>query len=312
MKATLVAKLPVGPEWFYEAKLDGYRAEALKDGERVKLFSSRGNDFTGDFPEVANAVKTIKAKSALLDGEIIAVDPQGRHSFQTLQSRSATPRGFQIVFYAFDLLYLGGDSLLTWPIEKRKQHLERVVGGSRVLLSPELDCDPAIIESNIRAFGLEGIIAKRRGSNYEPANRSGAWQKYKTSPAQEFVVAGFKSDGPKLESLLVGFYKDKKLKFAGKVRAGLTPRNRRTLADRLVPLIVSKCPLTELKIVKSSQWSGGLTEEDLAIAKWVKPKLVVQVAFVEWTKDSFLRHPKFIGIREDKRASEVIRESEST
>src|SRR5947207_10605022 len=118
MKAVLVSELPTGSEWMYEVKLDGYRAEAIKDGDRVRLCSSRGNDFTSDFPGIAKLFSTIKTRSAVIDGEIVAVDPRGKHSFQALQSRMANQSGYQTVFYAFDLLYLDGTSMIKLPIEE--------------------------------------------------------------------------------------------------------------------------------------------------------------------------------------------------
>jgi bifunctional non-homologous end joining protein LigD len=177
---------------------------------------------------VAGAVQTLKPKFAVLDGEIVAVDPAGRHSFSALQGRGSVPKGWHVVLYAFDLLNLNGQDLTGWPLVKRKAALEKALAGSTVLFCPELVGDPEDIIASVKSLGLEGIVAKRRESTYQSGDRSGAWLKYKTSPAQEFVVGGFKSDGKSFESLLVGCYEGKRLKFAGKVRAGFRPHNRRS------------------------------------------------------------------------------------
>jgi ATP-dependent DNA ligase len=160
----------------------------------------------------------------------------------------------------------------------------------------------------VRRLHLEGVVAKRRDSRYEPGKRTGAWVKVKFSPRQEFVVGGFKPNDADFDSLLVGYYDAGKLRFAGKVRAGFTPHLRRTVFERIGPLRTRRCPFTNLPSGKTSHWGEGITGDEMGTLQWVKPTQVVEVSFIEWTRDGNLRHAAFVGVRTDKSARDVRRE----
>jgi bifunctional non-homologous end joining protein LigD len=238
----------------------------------------------------------------------VAVDGQGRPSFQALQHRGGHP-GHQIVCYAFDLLHLDGEDLIRHRLAERRAHLPRVVEGSGLLLSASLPGSVADIVAAVRRLGLEGIVAKRADSRYEPGVRSDAWQKFRLDRQQEFVVGGFRPSGRRVDSLVVGYYAGRSLRFAAKVRAGLTPHMRTLLFDRLQTLAASRCPFADLPSSGGMHWGGGITAEQMSEMTWTKPSVVVQVRFVEWTADSHLRHASFLGIRDDKPAREVVREA---
>ena len=235
------------------------------------------------------------------------VDKSGRPSFQALQNRSSHPY-HTIVFYAFDLLHLDGRDLVRLPIEERKRLLADVVRGSGISLSQFLPGTAAEVVNAVQRLGLEGVIAKRKGSRYDAGMRGEAWVKLKLDRQQEFVIGGYRPGPHGLDALLVGFYEGRTLRFAGKVRAGFTPHLRRDVHAKLRPLHSAQCPFADLPNSKSSHWGGGVTAEQMSEMQWLKPKLVCQIRFVEWTVDDHLRHAAFLGLREDKSANEVIRE----
>jgi bifunctional non-homologous end joining protein LigD len=308
MTAKVVQALPEGDKWSYEVKFDGYRALIVKDGERIQIRSRNNNDLTRTYPTVATAASRLQAESAVLDGEIVAVDDQGRPSFQALQ-HSASQKGFAVVFYAFDLVHLEGEDLTREPLTERQRRLPKVVGRSGILLSTPLPGSAAQVIEAVRGLGLEGVIAKRKDSKYQPGLRTQAWLKLKLDKQQEFVIGGYRPGNHGVDALLVGVYEGRELRFAAKVRAGFTPLIRRSVFDRLKPLHVSRCPFVDLPRGGSSRWGGGVPEEEMAEMQWVKPTLVAQVRFVEWTADGLLRHPAFLGLREDKKSGDVTRET---
>ena len=308
MAAREVQELPEGDDWIYEIKWDGYRALAVKHGDSVQLLSRKNKNLSADFPDVVDALRGVSAGSALLDGEVVALDQQGRPSFQSLQNRRSSAAA--IVYYTFDLLALEGEDWRSKPLEERKSKLAELVGSSEVRLSVSLDGPADRILAQVRQLGLEGVIAKRRHAHYESGERSGAWVKLKMGPEQEFVVGGYKRGAP-LESLVVGYYDGERLMCAGKVRQGLNPRSRRELAELLRPLRTKQCPFANLPNSKKSHWGEGITAEQMAEIQWVDPRTVVQVSFTEWTQGGNLRHGTFRGLRTDKDAREVVRETPS-
>ena len=306
MAAALVDALPTGDEWLYEAKFDGYRAMALKDGVKVTLLSRKGNDLTADYPAVKAAIAALKAKAAIIDGEVVAFDEAGRPSFQHLHHRSASPAAIQ--YFAFDLLHLNGKDLQAEPLTIRREALQSVLNGSSVIFSAELPGSPDDVVQAVTDVGLEGIVAKRRDSRYEPGKRSGLWQKFKVQLRQEFVIGGYKPENRNFQSIVVGYHEHGKLRFAARVRSGFTAAQRAALFDLLRPLAIEKCPFTDLPSVRTGHWGEGVTVEDMKVLKWVKPTLVAEVAFTEWTRDGNLRHSAFVGLRNDKSARSVVRE----
>jgi DNA ligase D-like protein (predicted ligase) len=307
MLATLAAALPRGDDWTYEVKFDGYRAIAIKIGKRVTLLSRNLKDVTRMYPSVVAAVATVK-HDVMLDGEIIALDEEGRPSFQALHHQSARA---STIYYAFDLLQIGDDNLTRSPLANRRQELERALEGSRVLRSEALPGTPDQIEKAVRSLKMEGIVAKRRLSIYEPGKRSKSWIKVKFNRRQEFVVGGFKPASTSVDSLVVGYYEGKRLHFAGRVRAGFTPRDRTEVFRLVEPLRVERCPFVDLPSSNTGHWGEGVSAEDMAKLHWVKPQVVVEVSFVEWTREGALRHSQFVSLRTDKRARDVGRESDT-
>jgi bifunctional non-homologous end joining protein LigD len=308
MAAKVVPALPEGEQWIYEVKWDGYRALILKDGGRIEIRSRNNNDLTSTYPSVAAGASRLKAESAVVDGEIVAVDDKGRPSFQALQHRSAQP-GHAIAFYAFDLLQLNGQNLTTMTLEERRARLSPLLKGTGLLFSDALPGTAAEVVEAVSRLGLEGVVAKRLDSRYDARQRPGAWVKLKLDKQQEFVVGGYRPGSNGIDALLVGVYQGKGVKFAGKVRAGFTPHTRRDVFARLKPLHVDRCPFVNLPTTRPSRWGSGVTAEDMLEMQWVKPQLVVQIRFVEWTTEENLRHAAFLGIREDKRAPAVRRET---
>ena len=306
MMAVPASTLPTGEEWTYEVKWDGYRAQAVKNGATVSLASRNLKNLTRQFPSVAQAVSRLSAKSVLLDGEIVALDASGRPSFQALHH--ANLEGLSIVYYAFDVLHLNGRDLTRAPLDDRRAVLRDVIGDSGVLLSDALPGTPAQIAAAVRRLQLEGVVAKRRRSAYAAGRRSDAWIKVRFARHQEFVVGGFKPAGRAFDSLVVGHYDGSKLLSAGKVRSGLTPQLRQDLYARLATLQTARCPFANLPSGASSHWGEGITEEEMLKLRWVKPCLVVEVSFTEWTRDGSLRHASFLGVREDKQPNDVKRE----
>jgi bifunctional non-homologous end joining protein LigD len=308
MKATAVEALPGGDDWIYEVKWDGYRALAIKHGDTVRLLSLKNRSLSADFPGVVKALGLISADTAVLDGEIVAVNTDGKPSFQMLQNRGTLGRDWHIVYYAFDLLNFDGDDLRARPLIERKAKLRELVDGSDVRYSAELTGDPAAIVESIKNAGLEGVIAKRRDSKYQARTRSSDWLKLKIGHGQEFVIGGYNPDAATFQSLLVGYYEGAKLIFAGKVRQGFNPTSRRKLFETLAPFATTKCPFANLPSSKKSHFGEGVTAEDMKKLRWLKPKLVAQVQFAEWTSYGLLRHATYLGLRDDKAPREVTRE----
>jgi bifunctional non-homologous end joining protein LigD len=309
MKATVVQQLPLGAEWIYEIKWDGYRALAAKHSDKVRLLSLKNKNLNSDFPVVVEAVRGIKAHTALLDGEVVAVNNRGKPSFQMLQNRKSLGRNWHIVYYAFDLLNLEGEDLTRVPLEQRKAKLKSIIGESGVRYSSDLVGDPEAIVAAVGKAGLEGIVAKQRQSVYRAGARVTSWLKLKLDPAQEFVIGGYNPNGAVFQSLLLGYYQHGKLVFAGKVRQGFD-KSKRTLLMRVMQRLVhDRCPFANLPSSRKSHFGEGVTAEDMKKLVWLKPKLVAHCSFTEWTSYGLLRHATFLGLREDKDAKDVVRET---
>ena len=306
MMAVSASALPEGEDWTYEVKWDGYRAQAVKNGTSVSLASRNLKNLTSQFPSVARAVSRLNAKTVLLDGEIVALDASGRPSFQALHH--ANLDGLSIVYYAFDLLHLNGRDLTRLPLDERRVALRDIIGDSGVWLSEPLPGTPDQIAAAVRRLGLEGVVAKRRRSTYAAGRRSEAWIKVRFAKHQELVIGGFKPNATSFDSLLVGYYDGAKLVCAGKVRSGFTPRLRADVFRELQPLQVRRCPFANLPSSTSSHWGEGITSEEMKALRWVKPARVAEISFAEWTRDGSLRHAAFLGLRDDKRARDVVKE----
>ncbi|HYM23013.1 MAG TPA: hypothetical protein VEU08_07390, partial [Vicinamibacterales bacterium] len=250
MLATLADTLPVGPQWTYEVKWDGYRTLAVKDGGRAVLYSRNLKDFTKTYAPIAAAICALPVSSATLDGELVAIDADGRPSFQNLHHSDVR----LLVYYVFDLLRLDGRDLTREPLSTRRAALDRLVLTPPLLRSDPLPGTPGQIEEAVRALGLEGLVAKRVDSRYEAGRRSRAWIKVKFQQRQEFVAGGFTEANAGVDALVVGYYESGRLLSACKVRAGMTPRLRRELLELLAPLRQKRCPFANLPETGASRW----------------------------------------------------------
>lgn len=312
MKALSVETVPAG-DWRLEIKLDGYRAVAVVNDARVELWSRNHKSLTADYPEVVTAIAKLPCSNAVLDGEIVALDETGRSRFQLLQSRDLRVRP-RIVYYVFDLLHRDGASLITAPIEERQAQLNLLVGRKSDVLrvSQVFEAEPEPLLEAARQQGLEGIIAKAAGSAYEPDRRSGTWLKCKVHGEQEFVIGGFtppKNSRPYFGALLVGYHEGDRLMYAGKVGSGFNFARLKSLHAEFLKRRVEKCPFVNLPTPRTSRFGGGMTAGMMRDVTWVKPDLIAQVRFTEWTGDGMLRHPVFLGLRTDKSAREIVRET---
>ena len=307
MMATIAARIPVGDKWSYEVKWDGYRALLLKDAGRTRLLSRNLKDLTADYPHIAASAGNVTPQIMMLDGEIVALDRHGRPSFQALQHRTA--KRSAVVFYAFDLLYFGGEDLCDTPLANRRRAMERLKFEFPILRSAPLPGSPEQIEQAVRDAGLEGVVAKRVDSLYQPGRRSPSWIKVRFSKRQEFVVGGYTPGSKTFDSVLVGYFAGRRLMYAGKVRAGFTPRTRAELHERIMKAPLAACPFVNLpNSTGKSHWGEGITAEEMPQLRWVEPRVVIDVAFTEWTEGGNLRHAAFVGFKDDKRPSAVRRE----
>lgn len=312
MKALLVDK-PGKGNWLYEIKLDGFRTLACKSGKEAYLFSRNQNDLSEKFPEIRDELKMLKAKEAVLDGEVVALDENGKSSFQLLQGSDSPRDKTSIFYYAFDLLVLNGRNFQREPIEKRKKQLQKLLGESagRIRYSSFVSGNIETLLTEARRVGLEGLIGKRAHSVYEPGRRSGAWIKLKLHLEQELVIGGY-TDGTGTRegfgALLLGHYTERGLYYSGKVGSGFSDELLREIHAKLKKLATPACPFVNLPEKRAGRFGAGLTASAMKKCHWVKPTLVCQVKFGEWTRDGKLRHAVFIALREDKDAREVVRE----
>jgi bifunctional non-homologous end joining protein LigD len=297
MLATLAADVPQGDDWLYEVKWDGYRAISYVHDGTATLLSRRDNDLTGRFPSIAKALGSLP--DCVLDGEVCALDEQGRSSFSAMQQGSGA-----LVYFVFDLLEEDGTALVDRPLTERRERLERVLrkAPKTIRLSEAFDDGEALLEA-AREQGLEGILAKRASCPYREGKRAREWLKIKTHGRQEFVIAGWtKGSGSRATgfgSLVLGVQRDGALHWAGNVGTGFTQAEIQKLLRKLKPLATDTAPFAE--VPKMPRVRKGDVQ-------WVEPKLVAEVEFSEWTHDHRLRQPSYQGLREDKEPEEVREE----
>jgi bifunctional non-homologous end joining protein LigD len=293
MKAVLTDAPFSDPGWIFERKLDGIRCVAIKDETTVRLVSRNGLSLDARFPEPAAALERGPATCFVVDGEIVAFEG-ARTSFARLQRGE---REAPVFLYLFDLLHLARQDTTALPLRARKRLLRRALSfGGPVRLTPHRNRDGEELFREACRRGWEGLIAKRADAPYRQ-ERSRDWLKLKCSAEQELVIGGYtapRGSRTELGALLLGHYDDGRLRYAGKVGTGFTRATLRDLAARLAPLRRDRSPFAD-----------PVRERD---ATWVEPRLVAQVGFTEWTRDGRLRHPRFLGLREDKAAEEVVRE----
>jgi bifunctional non-homologous end joining protein LigD len=309
MLATSARSRPAHGRWAYEIKWDGVRAIASVEQGAVRLTTRLGNDVTRRYPEVAGLAAALAPHEAVLDGELVTFDERGRPSFQRLQQRmhvddagviERLSREVPVVYVVFDVPYLDGRSLVEEPYEVRRAKLEGLaLDGPAWSIPPNEVGDGSVTEAVSERFGLEGIVAKRLDGRYEPGRRSGAWLKIKRHRGQELVVGGWLpgqgARGGTIGALLVGYYDDEgALHYAGRVGTGFSMTELATLDGLLEPLAQEASPFTGPGVPRG--------------ARFVRPRLVVEVRFTEWTEGGHVRHPVYLGRRDDKLPAEVRRE----
>jgi bifunctional non-homologous end joining protein LigD len=303
MLPTLTPQVFQRSDWLYEPKLDGYRVLAFVEHGKVHLRSRGGQTYEGRYPEIARTLAAEPVETAVFDGEVVAIGPDGRMSFQRLQNSAADPDTV-LRYYVFDLLYLDGHDLRSVPLKDRKPLLHAVLaplGGVEAVAVFDVG---ASLYRIAQAQGLEGIVAKQRNSLYAPGKRVRTWLKIKTSQSDEFVVAGYtEGTGRRTEtlgSLILGSYDGNgKLRYAGHVGTGFDETTLQDLLRRLKPLRRATSPLDE------PVPRGGGSSRTGGKGHWVEPKLVAEIKFGERTEDGRLRHPVFMRLREDKPAATV-------
>jgi len=314
MKARLAEKPSADGDWSYELKFDGVRLIAVKTGKKVSLLSRNKNELAGRFPEIVEAIGNLPARECVIDGEVVALDAEGRSSFQLLQARDMEGRKSPVYFYAFDLLQLDGRSVIALPLKARKDVLEKLCAdaGDPIRYSAEIGDDARALLEEVKRRGLEGIVAKQRNSVYEPGRRSGAWIKLKCVNEQEFVIGGYTPpEGSRkyFGAILVGYYKENRLMFAGKVGTGFTANSLLMLHKKFRAEERDDCPFEDLPSKQNGKWVQAITPSMMRKLHWVNPVFVCEIKFAEWTRDGKLRAPVFLGLRDDKKPKEVGREA---
>lgn len=300
--ATLVRAAPTGDEWLHELKFDGYRMLCHLKRGKIRFWSRNQKDWTEKFPNLSKALKGLPAGAAILDGEVVVVDEEGRSSFQKLQ-QSMKGGAATFIFQIFDLIYLDGYNLTRVPLQERKALLEELLAGVKpdgaLRYSDHVVGNGAQFFKQACQYGIEGIVSKLADSAYE-STRSRSWQKVKCNKRQEFVVAGYtpsKKDFPGFGSLILGVYDKGKLVYSGRVGTGFSIKQRLELQKKLDRISQPAMPFA------TKPKDPGLRD-----AHWAKPELVGEVEFTEWTEEGSIRHPSFQGLREDKKAKDVVRE----
>jgi bifunctional non-homologous end joining protein LigD len=295
MKAVLTDERFSDPGWIFERKFDGIRCLAFKEGKEVRLRSRNDLSLNGRFPEIAAALEADPVTDVVLDGEVVAFDG-AQTSFARLQQRGERPT--PVFFYVFDILRAGGEDVTDEPLRERKALLRRTIAfDDPIRMAVHRNRDGEAFYEEACRKGWEGLIAKRADAPYTHG-RSRDWLKFKCSAEQELVIGGYtapRGTRKELGALLLGYYDGGDLRYAGKVGTGFTEATLRDLAGRLAPLRREESPFAD--------------EVRERTATWVEPRLVGQVGFSEWTRDGRLRHPRFLGLRDDKSASEVVREA---
>jgi DNA ligase D-like protein (predicted ligase) len=307
MECLAVTKLPEGPEWVYEIKLDGYRAVAINSKGKLNLYSRNRKSFHRQYPYIIDALSDL-SENTVVDGEIVALDDQGRPDFNLLQhSRSQASR---ICYFIFDLLVYENRDLTRLTFAQRREIMNSVLkfSSQRIRIAQYFETSAKEMVRATHQQGLEGVVAKRKDNRYEAGKRSGSWTKYRVNRGQELVIGGYVPGSHGLDSIIVGYYRGTDLTYVARVRNGFVPATRRQVFEKLGHLTVPNCPFVNLPEIHKGRWGDGLTAEDMEKCVWVRPELVAQVEFLEWTDSDHLRHSKFAGLRDDKDARTVVKE----
>jgi DNA ligase D-like protein (predicted ligase) len=285
-------------------RLSGGRGQVW---QHVTLYSRNRKSLNRRFPYIAEPLADLPP-GTVVDGEVLALDDTGRPDFNLLQNfRGAAAH---IHYYIFDLLVCKDRDLTRVPLIERRVMLKSLISirDKRIRISEYMEAPADQILSAIREQGLEGIIGKRKDSVYEPGKRSGAWIKHRMNRGQELVIGGYMPGSQGLDSIILGYYRGDHLIYVGRTRNGFVPASRRRVLDKLRPLVTPECPFVNLPETGRSRWGEPLDEKKMKKCIWVRPELVAQVEFLEWTESDHLRHSKFVGLRDDKDARSVVKE----
>lgn len=309
MLATLVDKPFSEPGWLYEIKWDGYRALSLCNKGEVNIVSRNNKSFNEKFYPIYDAVKKWKV-NAVVDGEIAVLNDKGISHFGSLQNWRSEADG-ELVYYVFDLLWLDGRNLMSLPLTERREQLRQILPPEGIIrMSENFNASAEEFLQAAGEMGLEGIIAKKEDSIYRPGDRTRDWLKIKVNQRHEVVIGGFTlNDGSNktFSSLLVGVYENGKLEYTGKIGTGFNDKQQKEMMAKFKPLITDKSPFTFVPDVnKPSRFRPNPPN---ATVTWLKPQLVCEVSYTEMTSDGVMRHPSFEGMREDKKAKDVNRET---
>jgi len=306
MECQPVTTLPDGVEWTFEIKLDGYRALAVKSQNKVSLYSRRKKSFNSQYPYLVEALFDLP-DGTVVDGEIVCLDDSGRPDFNLLQHfRSQASR---IHYFVFDLLICEGRDLTGLPLSQRRELLQEFIKpNSRIRISEQFEVSAGVMLAAVRAQKLEGVVAKRKDSIYQPGKRTGSWIKYRVNRGQELVIGGYIPGPHGFDSLIVGYYQGNNLIYVARVRNGFVPALRRKVFDKIRGLVSPKMPFVNLPDEKESRWGDSLTAEKMKQCVWLRPKAVAQIEFLEWTEGDRLRHSKFVGLRDDEDPRTVVKE----
>jgi DNA ligase D-like protein (predicted ligase) len=302
-----VVKVPEGPEWTYEIKLDGYRLEVVRADGETTLYSRRRNVLNQKFPYIATALDSLP-DGTVIDGELVAAGADGHPNFNLLQNfRSAESH---ITYYAFDILFHKHRDLTMLPLSERREILRSAIKPGHHLALSEVSNQTATQMLNfVRSHGLEGVVAKRIDGVYQPGQRTGLWSKHRINLGQEFVIGGYTPGTHGLDALVIGFYQGKELHYAARVRAGFVPATRREVFAKIKDLTTTKCPFANLPEKQEGRWGQGLTAEKMKECVWLRPEAVARIDFLEWTGADHLRYTKFVALRDDKDPRKVVRET---
>jgi DNA ligase D-like protein (predicted ligase) len=307
MECALVSKLPEGPDWTYEVKLDGYRAIGVKTNSETVLYSRNHKNFNRRFPQIAEALHDLPADT-VIDGEVVALDESGRPDFHGLQHFTAERS--RIRYFVFDLLFFTGRDLTGLPLSERRKLLAGIkIRSSWIQISEQFDISADEMLAAVRKQQLEGVVAKRKDSLYEAGRRTGSWVKMRINRGQELVVGGFFPGPHGIDSIVIGYYREKDLVYVARTRNGFVPASRRMVYEKLKSLVVDKCPFVNLPETGRARWGEILDAEKMKKCVWVRPELVAMVEFLEWTDGDRLRHSKFVGFRDDKDPRDVVKEA---
>src|SRR5215471_5893236 len=308
MDCAPVTKLADGPGWLYEIKFDGYRAVAVKSDRRVTLFSRRRKSFDHHYPLIVEALAELP-EGTVVDGEIVALDESGRPNFNLLQS--FRKEAIHMHYFIFDLLVCNDRDLTKLPLKERRELMESLLHfrSHRVRVSEQFEVSANDMLAAVRHQRLEGVIGKRRDSTYEAGKRTGSWVKYRVNRGQEFVIGGYIPGPHGFDSIIVGYYRGKDLMYVARTRNGFVPALRRQVFAKLKDKVIPTCPFVNLPETHPARFGRELDAEAMKKAVWLRPEVVAQIEFLEWTEADRLRHSKFVGLREDKRAQDVVKES---